>query len=85
MSKAKDLQDIIEIEKFAKSQAGDIIVKSLNKGVSDIMFKFVGELNNPSLNKYIALSCELKEILELIKLFTGAGDLRKVIEESTEE
>jgi len=84
MSKDKDLQEIIEIEKFSNSNAGKLIVKALNKDINDMMFKFVAELNNPNLNNYISLSCQLKEKLEMVKKITGAGDIRKVIEESVE-
>ena len=80
----KDLQEIIELEKFSKSDVGKLIVKALNKEINDMMFKFVAELQNPNLNKYISLSCELKEKLELVKKITGAGDIRKVIEDSVE-
>lgn len=71
-----------ELENFAKSNAGKMIVAQLNKEVNDMMFQFVACLQDPQLNKFIALSCELKEKLELIKKFTKAGDIRQVIEES---
>lgn len=82
--KNKDLKDAQELEVFAKSGAGKIVIADLKKQVNDMMFKFVSELNNPDLHRYIALSCELKEKLELIRKFEGAGDIRQVIEESLE-
>jgi hypothetical protein len=82
--KTKDLKDAKELELFTKSSAGLIVIALLKKQVNEMMFKFVSELNNPDLHRYIALSCELKEKLELIKKFEGAGDIRQIIEESLE-
>jgi hypothetical protein len=78
----KDLKDAQELEVFAKSNAGKVIVASLTKQVNDMMYKFVAQLAQPDLHTYIALSCELKEKLELIRKFKNAGDIRKIIEES---
>lgn len=78
----EDLKDAQAIETFYSTAAGKVIVGVLNKEVNEMMFQFVAELNNPSLNKYISLSCQLKEKLELIKRFTNAGDIRKVIQDS---
>ena len=80
----KDLKDAQELEIFAASGAGKIVIAGLKKEVNDMMFKFVSELNNPSLNKYIALSCELKEKLELVKRLENAGDIRQIIQDSLE-
>lgn len=85
MDKNNDLKDAKELELFAKSSAGKVIVSSLKKQVHSLMNSFVAELANPNLNRYIALSCELKEKLDMIRKFEGAGDIRKVIEESFEE
>jgi len=78
----KDLKDAQELEIFAKSNAGRIVIARLKKEVNDMMFSFITELQNPSLNKYIALSCELKEKLEMIRRLEQSGDIRQVIEES---
>jgi len=84
MSRAEDLQQATELESFYKTNAGKEVVKEMRKDVNAIMDRFVGLLNAPDLNKYVALSCELKERLEMIRRLTRAGDLRKVIEESPE-
>lgn len=85
MDKNNDLKDAKELEIFAKSSAGRVIVASLKKQTNALMHSFVSELANPNLNRYIALSCELKEKLDMIRKFEGAGDIRKVIEESMQE
>ena len=77
-----ELKDAKELESFHKTAAGQIIIKALDQETREIMFRFVAELNDPQLNRYIALSSELKEKLELIRKFTKAGDLRQVIENS---
>jgi hypothetical protein len=80
-----DLKDAKELEVFAKSAAGKVIVASLKRQTNGLMSQFVAELANPNLNRYIALSCELKEKLDMIRKFEGAGDIRKIIEESMED
>lgn len=80
MDSEKDLQEQIELEAFYKSKAGKIVVNRLKKEIGDLMFQFVSELQNPNINKYITLSCQLKEKLDIVKSFTNAGDMRKVIE-----
>lgn len=77
-----DYKDAKELELFAKSAAGKVILTSLKKQTNNLMLQFVSQLANPDLNKYIALSCELKEKLDMIRKFEGAGDIRKIIEES---
>jgi len=84
-SKADEIKGLQELEVFAKTTAGIEIIESLNMEIKEMMFKFVAGLNDPNLNKYIALSCELKEKLELVRKFTQAGDIREVIENSPDE
>lgn len=83
--KNKELAEVRELDTFAKSSAGKIVIASLKKEANDMMYKFIAELQNPNLQKYIALSCELKEKLELIRKLEGAGDIRDIIEKSIEE
>ena len=78
----KDLGEVVELEAFAKTSAGIIVIKGLKKEVNNMMFRFVAELQNPTLQKYIALSCELNEKLNLIKKLEGAGDIREIIEKA---
>lgn len=77
-----DYKDAKELELFAKSNAGKVIVTSLKRQVNNLMNNFVAELANPNLNRYISLSAELKEKLDMIRKFEGAGDIRQVIEDS---
>jgi hypothetical protein len=78
----EDLQTSAQLEIFAKSDAGRALINELRSEAADIIDGFIALLNKPDLNKYISLSCQLKEKLETAKKFTGAGDLRQVIEDS---
>lgn len=80
-----ELAEVRELDTFAKSSAGKIVISTLKKEANDMMYKFISELQNPNLQKYIALSCELKEKLELIRKLEGAGDIREIIEKSIAE
>jgi hypothetical protein len=80
-----DLVTAQQLEVFAKSDAGKAIINQLRSEAADIVDNYISLLNSPDLNKFISLTCQLKEKLELAKKFTGAGDLRQVIEDSLKE
>lgn len=81
----KDLKDASELEVFANSNAGKVMIRSARSEISDIMQQFIQALNKPDLNTFISLACQLKEKLNTLEKFTGAKDLRIMIEESISE